>query len=122
MVAMHSPNTFYQKDARKELYLSCWGLKYNIEYEVKVEKQYKHGETSCRNYNFDNDCIERKFKEDIPKKTSEECSVPTNSKMTPICINPDDMKTEAELAKEKQQWLQGKKNVLVQNMSNAAVI
>ena len=97
MTALHKRNTFYRKDTRKEIYFQCYPLKYYIDYDVKKEKAYKHGTKNCRDYNFDQECIERRFKEDIPRVTTNNCSVPTNTSNIPICRILEDMKLAQNL-------------------------
>ena len=92
MAALHGPDTFHLEDARKDIFLQCHAVQYYIDYEVKIEKQFKNGLLNCENYDFDFECVEKKFKNHIQTLTSENCTLPNTGQSIPMCRNPDDMK------------------------------
>ena len=115
MVSMHSTDTFHQKDMRKDIYLQCHPEEYYIDYQVLVEKEDRRGQKTCRNYNFDQECVYRRFEEDIPKATSDQCTVPwTTEEAANICDKPEDLK----LAKSMTGNIT---NIIIQNCTNVCV-
>ena len=96
MIALHSNSTFYREDMRKDIYLQCEPMKYYIDYEVRIEKEFKGGNQACKRYDFDLECVYHKFEVEIPKNTSNKCTVPWAFNSSNICNNPEDI----EIAKE----------------------
>ena len=71
--------------------------KYYIDFEVKREKEYKHGEQSCRNYDFDYECVEKRFNNQLTPLTKTNCTVPLAKGSQPVCRNIDDIRVAKTL-------------------------
>ena len=98
MVAIHNPGTFHIKDLRRDVSIGCGtARKYYIDFDVKREKEYKHGEQSCRNYDFDYECVEKRFDNQLTPLTKTNCTLPLAKGSQPICQNIDDIRVAKKL-------------------------
>ena len=104
MVAIHNPGAFHIKESRKDVSQGCGGsighissTKYYIDFEVKREKEYKHGEQSCRIYDFDYECVEKRFNSHLPPLTKTNCTLPVAKRSQPVCKNIDDIRNAKSL-------------------------
>ena len=98
MVAIHNPGTFHMKELRRDVSQGCGhAKKYYIDFEVKREKEYKHGEQSCRNYDFDYECVEKRFNKQLTPLTKTNCTVPLAKGSQPVCKNIDDIRVAKSL-------------------------
>ena len=67
-VALHNPDTFHDRDMRKDIYLGCTPTEYYVQYEVKHEIQRGDGQgkVNCNGseaYDFDNLCVDEKLEQ-----------------------------------------------------------
>ena len=65
-VALHNPDTFHDRDMRKDIYIGCYPSEYYVQYDVKheIQRMVVGENINCNGSNtyiFDDECVYKKL-------------------------------------------------------------
>ena len=99
-MSLNSKDTFYNLDTRKDFVLQDSSVQYYVDYQDKREmERIKEGVKTCKDRDYDQECVYQKFDEEIRASTSTSCNVPWAKNNTNICTKSEDVKLALVIVK-----------------------
>ena len=98
--AIHNVDTFYRLDMRKDFVLISYPMQYYVDYEVKISMPRVDKRTTCKDRNFDEECVYDKFDNLIPKMTPTFCTVPWSKNNSTVCAKEEDARIALAMAQK----------------------
>ena len=96
--AIHNVDTFYRLDMRKDFVLISYPMQYYVDYEVKISMPRTN--KTCKDRNFDEECVYDKFDDSIPKLTPTFCTVPWSKNKSNVCNKDEDARIALGMAQK----------------------